>query len=72
MFALGLIAHELVCGRAAFAEPPAVARMRGRAVAEADASALPPLLARCLALAPTARPSAAELARELGAAATGS
>jgi hypothetical protein len=63
VFAFGLIAHELLAGRAAFAEPPLLARLAGRAIAEITCQ--PPIVARCLALEPAARPTAAELAAAL-------
>jgi hypothetical protein len=61
VFAFGLIAHELVTGRAAFAEPPLVARLHGRPIELAPGTDA--MIARCLDLDPQKRPSADELAR---------
>jgi hypothetical protein len=66
VFAFGLIAHELIVGRAAFADPPLLARMAGRPITRPSFAGFDPLLARCLDLDPEARPSAAELADALG------
>jgi len=60
IFAFGLIAHEMMAGRPAFGEPPLLARLAGRAIVEPTCE--PPIIARCLALDPAARPTAAELA----------
>jgi serine/threonine protein kinase len=65
VFALGLIAHEMLFGRAAFAEPPLLARLAGRAIAPAATDGLDPILARCLAIDPAARPTADEVAAAL-------
>jgi hypothetical protein len=64
VFALGMIAHELLTGRAAFAEPPVVARMNGHAIVAVTTG--DPIVLRCLDLDPARRPSADELVRELG------
>jgi hypothetical protein len=64
VFALGLIAHELLTGRAAFTEPPVVARMNGHAIAPVTTG--DPIVVRCLDLDPARRPSADELVRALG------
>ena len=64
MFAFGLIAYELLVGRAAFAEAPLVARLHGRPIQMIDpAPALDAFIARCLDLDPAKRPTALELTR---------
>ncbi|MGE5181235.1 MAG: protein kinase domain-containing protein, partial [Acidobacteriota bacterium] len=65
VFAFGLIAYELLAGKPAFAVPPLVARMEGRAIAEPALDGVDPIVARCLALDPAARPTAAEAAEAL-------
>jgi serine/threonine-protein kinase len=61
VFAFGLIAHEMIFGISAFAEPPLVAKLSGRAITPTPVKGIEPILARCLDLDPTKRPSASEL-----------
>jgi hypothetical protein len=63
VFAFGLIAYELLTGTTAFVEPPLVARLDGRPPAPRARDGVDPLIARCLDLDPTKRPTAAELAQ---------
>jgi serine/threonine-protein kinase len=74
LFAFGVIARELLVNKRPFAEPPVQAALEGREPPEtsplvADWHDAPPALAelldRCLAIAPSRRPQAAELARAL-------
>ncbi len=68
VFALGAIAYELLTGRRPWNEPPILARRLGHALPRLDTEALDavhPVLARCLALDPAARPTAAEVASAL-------
>ncbi|HET9990135.1 MAG TPA: serine/threonine-protein kinase, partial [Kofleriaceae bacterium] len=74
MFSAGMIAFELLAKRLPYASPPVLARLDGREPEPADslATAAPELrreladiIDRCLAHAPGARPSAAELAAVL-------
>jgi hypothetical protein len=63
IFAFGLVAHEMIFGSSAFSEPPLLARLAGREIVVPACE--PPIVARCLALDPAARPTAAELAAAL-------
>jgi len=63
VFAFGMIAYELTTGRPAYTEPPVIARLHGHPIGEPAAS--DPLFARCLALDPANRPTAAEIAAAL-------
>lgn len=73
VFALGIMAHELLTGLRAFDEPPFLSAMRGRFRPARSLEATAPmvdvevavLLDRCLLQDPQERPSAAELARAL-------
>jgi predicted component of type VI protein secretion system len=73
VFALGIMAHELLTGLRAFDEPPFLSAMRGRSRPARSLEATAPmvdvevavLLDRCLLQDPQERPSAAELARAL-------
>jgi hypothetical protein len=65
VFAFGLIACELLTGRAAFVEPPLLARLAGKSIPEPLSDGLEPVVARCLALDASQRPTAAELAAAL-------
>jgi tRNA A-37 threonylcarbamoyl transferase component Bud32 len=67
IFAFGVIAVEMLTGRSAFAEPPVMARLHGRAIAAPVVDGVPPIIARCLDLDPTLRPTAGELAAALRA-----
>ena len=67
VFALGLIAHEMLVGKPAFAEPPLLVRLAGRTVDAAPTDGLDDIVARCLALDPATRPTASELAAALSA-----
>ena len=62
VFAFGVIAYELLTARAPFPEPAIVALRFGRAVTLPPADGVTPELARCLALDPAERPTAAEIA----------
>ena len=72
VFAFGVMAYEMVCGRPPFPEPPLLTTLAGKPITPApplrvdglDAS-YAALIDRCLAADPAARPSAADL-RELG------
>ncbi len=65
VFAFGLIAYELLAGKPAFAVPPLVARMEGRAIPPPALDGIEPIVGRCLALEPAQRPTAAELVTAL-------
>lgn len=65
VFALGLIAYELYTGTKAFDEPPLVMQMSGRNIPSPDVTLVPPVIARCLAIDPARRPTAADVAQEL-------
>ena len=70
IFAFGVLAFELVAGRAPFAEPPVLARMHGRSIARPRLDHRHgALIERCLDLDPARRPTATELVAELGNAA---
>ena len=62
IFSLGLIAHEMLTGRPAFATPPFVAAQEGRTYAAPSPEGLDPLVRRCLDADAAKRPTAAELA----------
>jgi serine/threonine-protein kinase len=62
VFALGVIAYEMLCGRAPFAEAPVMSRMHGRAIVPPPADGIDPIVLRCLDLDPARRPPASELA----------
>jgi serine/threonine-protein kinase len=64
VFGFGVIAHELLTGRSAFAEPPLVARLHGRPIV-ATPGELDPVLLHCLDLDPAKRPTAEELGTAL-------
>jgi hypothetical protein len=61
VFAFGMLAHEMIFGCSAFAEPPLVARLAGRAITPTLMKGVEPMLARCLDLDPKKRPSASEV-----------
>jgi hypothetical protein len=63
VFAFGVLAYEMLSGRAAFAVAPVLDRLAGRAIATPDPIAGPhgEIVLRCLALAPDGRPTAREL-----------
>ena len=61
IFAYGLIAYELLVGRAAFVEPPVATRLRGAEVIPPSCEDIEPIVARCLDLDPKRRPRADEL-----------
>jgi serine/threonine-protein kinase len=65
VFAFGVIAYELVSGRMPFPAPPVFGRVEGRVAELAVAEAIAGPIARCLALEPSVRPSAAELVATL-------
>ncbi|HTR54527.1 MAG TPA: serine/threonine-protein kinase [Kofleriaceae bacterium] len=65
VFAFGVIAYELLRGRAPFAEPVVFARAEGRAVKPPAVDGIAESLARSLDLDPANRPSAVELAAAL-------
>jgi hypothetical protein len=67
VFAFGVIAYELMCGRAPFAEPIVFARAEGRAVEMPSLDGVGAPIARALDLDPAKRPSAVELAAEMRA-----
>jgi hypothetical protein len=62
VFALGVIAYEMLSGRAPFAEAPVMARMHGRAIVPPAADGIDPIVLRCLDLDPARRPPASEVA----------
>jgi len=66
MFAFGVIAYEMLTGRAPFAEPPVVTVASGRSVALPPLDAVDIVFARCLALDPASRPTAANVVDALG------
>jgi hypothetical protein len=68
VFAFGVIAYELVRGRAPFAAPVVFARAEGRVVEPPEVDGIAAAIARSLELDPTKRPSAVELAAALRAA----
>jgi serine/threonine protein kinase len=65
MWSFGVLAHEVLTGRLPFDEPPLFARLRGRQpvirVLPIIPEACQALVARCLCLDPSARPTAHEL-----------
>jgi len=61
IFAFGIIAYEMLTAEPPFREPPVVARMHGRAIAIPTGRPVDPIVMRCLALDPEARPTANEL-----------
>jgi serine/threonine-protein kinase len=65
VFAFGVIAYELLLGRAPFAEPVVFARSEGRVVPPPKLDGIPDLVARSLELEPAKRPTAVELATAL-------
>ena len=65
IFAFGLVAAELLTGASPFLEAPVAALLAGRAVAPPDVASVPGIIARCLELEPSHRPTAAELVRAL-------
>jgi serine/threonine-protein kinase len=71
VFAFGVLAYEMVSGRAPFEVAPVLERMAGHAIAPpappAGDDALASVILSCLDLDPTRRPTAPELARALGA-----
>jgi hypothetical protein len=68
VFAFGLVAYELMSGRAPFSEAPVLARLAGRTPATPTPldGELGPLVDRCMSLDPAARPSTSELQQALG------
>jgi hypothetical protein len=69
VFSFGVLAHELVAGRAPFGEPPVRARLQGRAIVATlgELADLRPLVESCLDLDPAKRPTADELVTALSA-----
>jgi serine/threonine-protein kinase len=65
IFGFGIIAYELLTGRQPFAEPPVMAVLHGRTLADPRVDDVPLMIARCLALDPAKRPTAAELLNAL-------
>jgi len=72
VFAFGVMAYEMVCGRPPFAEPPLLTSLAGKPITPAPPlrvdgldGSYAALINRCLAADPAARPSATDL-RELG------
>jgi serine/threonine protein kinase len=80
IFSVGLIAYELLTGALPWSEPPVITRLRGAPLGDAPSlgdamgslpSEVVALVDQCLALEPTARPTAQQLVRALsGLAAT--
>jgi hypothetical protein len=62
VFALGVIAYEMLSGRPPFAEAPVMSRVHGRAIVPPVASGIDPIVLRCLELDPAQRPTASALA----------
>ena len=52
-------------GRAAFAAPPLLAALEGKAIDPPQLDGLEPIVARCLDLDPAARPTAADVGAAL-------
>jgi len=67
VFAFGVIACELVHGRAPFAEPVVLARAKGHAIGGPVVDGIAAPIMRCLELEPAKRPSTGELAAALRA-----
>jgi len=72
VFAFGVMAYEMLCGRPPFAEPPLLTSLAGKPITPAPPlrvdgldGSYAALINRCLAADPAARPSATDL-RELG------
>jgi serine/threonine-protein kinase len=65
IFGFGIIAYELLTGRAPFGEPPVIAKLHGRAIAMPPTDGVPAAIARCLAIDPALRPTAVELVSAL-------
>jgi hypothetical protein len=67
VFAFGVMAYQMICGKAPFVEAPLMAKLGGKPLAPAaplrsdGLGAAAALIDRCLALDPAARPTAAEL-----------
>jgi hypothetical protein len=61
VFAFGVIAYEMLAGRAPFTEPPVLARLHGRAIVAPVADGVDAIVLRCLELDPGHRPRASEL-----------
>ena len=68
MFALGVVAYELLSGRAPFAEAPVLARLAGRSCPPPAAleNRIGAFVERCLSFDPAKRPSAAEAEEAIG------
>ena len=62
VFALGVIAYEMLSGRAPFAEAPVMSRMHGRTIVPPAADGIDPIVLRCLDIDAAQRPPASELA----------
>jgi serine/threonine-protein kinase len=65
VFALGVIAFEMLTGKPPFAEPPVMARLHGRSIATPAPGGLPDVIVRCLAVEPAERPTAGDVAAAL-------
>jgi serine/threonine-protein kinase len=63
VFALGVLAFEMLTGKPPFVEPPLIARLHGRDIVMPSCDGLPAVVARALSSEPGARPTASELAR---------